>query len=78
MFRDNALKLLLRAGFEQCITITIKLIAKLDTALVIGSKQTPQVGSTLRECFLSEVFAIEMQNVEGVKDDAIRLDSMAD
>ena len=37
MFGDDALKLLLSARFEQGITIAIKLIAKLNTALVIGS-----------------------------------------
>ena len=37
MFGDDALKFLLSAGFEQGITIAIKLIAKLNTALVIGS-----------------------------------------
>ena len=38
MFRDNAFKSLLGACFEQCITITIKLITKLNTALVIVSQ----------------------------------------
>jgi hypothetical protein len=37
VFGDNALQSLFSAGFEQGITITIKLIAKLNTALVIGS-----------------------------------------
>ena len=38
MFGDDAFKSLLSAGFEQGITITIKLIAKLNAALFIGSK----------------------------------------
>ena len=38
MFRDDAFKSLLSACFEQRITITIKLIAKLNTALVIASQ----------------------------------------
>ena len=36
MFGDDAFKFLLSAGFEQGITITIKLIAKLNAALVIA------------------------------------------
>ena len=61
MFGDNAFKFPLSAGFEQRITIAIKLIAKLNTALVIGSKQMLQAGSTLDECLLPEVLAIKMQ-----------------
>ena len=39
MFGDNAFKFLLSAGFEQGVAVTIKLIAQLNTALVIGCKQ---------------------------------------
>ena len=39
MFGDDAFKSLLSTGFEQGITITIKLIAKLNAASVICSKQ---------------------------------------
>jgi hypothetical protein len=61
MFGDNAFKSLLSAGFEEGITIAIKLIAKLNAALVIGSKQMLQAGSTLDECLLTEVLAIKME-----------------
>jgi hypothetical protein len=47
MFGNDALQSLLRAGFEQGITSAIKLIAKLNTALVIDSNEMLQVGSTL-------------------------------
>ena len=36
MFGDDAFKFLLSAGFEQGITITIKLIAELNAALGIA------------------------------------------
>ena len=38
MFRDDAFQFPLSTGFEQGITIPIKLIAKLNTALVIASQ----------------------------------------
>ena len=47
MFGDDAFKFPLSTCFEQGITGTIKLIAKLNTALVIGSNQMLQAGSTL-------------------------------
>jgi hypothetical protein len=37
MFGDDALKRTLSAGFEQGVTITIKLIAKLNAALLVDS-----------------------------------------
>ena len=37
MFGDDAFKFLLSAGFEQGMAVAIKLIAKLNAALVIGS-----------------------------------------
>ena len=73
MFGDDALKFLLSAGFEQGITITIKLIAELDAAFSIVAPTRRFNGSTLRECLLSEVLAVEMQKIEGVKDDAVGL-----
>ena len=36
MFGDDALKLALRTCLEQCGTITMKLIAELNAALLIG------------------------------------------
>ena len=42
MFGDDAFKFLLSAGFEQGMAVAIKLIAKLNTALVIGSNQMLQ------------------------------------
>jgi hypothetical protein len=38
MFGDDAFKFLLSTCFEQGITITIKLIAELNAALVIASQ----------------------------------------
>jgi len=73
MFGDNAFKFLLSAGFEQAMAVTIKLIAKLNTALVIGCKQMLQAGSTLQERLLAEVLAIKMQKIKRIKDDAVRL-----
>jgi len=39
----------------------------------IISDQILQHGSALRERFLSKVFAVEVQKIEGVKDDAMGL-----
>jgi hypothetical protein len=75
MFGNDALKCPLSTGFEQGSTVTIKLFAKLNAAISIMSDQVLQHGSTLRKRFLSEVFAVEMQQVEGVEDDAMRSDS---
>ena len=66
MFRDDALQLSLSARFEQGRTITIKLIAELNAALVIVSNESLQLCSTLKERLLAEVFAVEMQQVEGI------------
>ena len=55
------------------MAVTIKLIAQLNTALVIGSKQMLQAGSTLHERLLAEVLAIKMQKIKHIKDDAVRL-----
>ena len=71
MFRDNALKRPLGAGFEQGSTVTIELFAELNAAIGIISDQVLQNGTTLRERPLSKVFAVEMQQVEGVEDDAV-------
>ena len=73
MFGDNAFKFPLSAGFEQRITITIKLIAKLNAALVIGSRQMLQAGSTLHEGLMAEVLPIKMQKVKRIQDYAVRL-----
>ena len=78
MFGDDALKFLLSAGFEQGSTVTIKLIAELNPAFGIGSDQMLQLGSTLRESLLPEVLAVEMQQIEGIEDDAVGADRMAD
>jgi hypothetical protein len=66
MFGDDAFKSLLSAGFEQGITIAIKLIAKLNAALLVCSKQSLQAGSTLNECLLAKVPAIEMQQIKRI------------
>ena len=47
MFGDDAFKFLLSTCLEQGSTITIKLIAELNAALLICSKQSLQAGSTL-------------------------------
>ena len=73
MFGDDAFKFLLSAGFEQGMAVTIKLIAKLNTALVIGSNQMLQAGSTLYECLLAKVLAIEVEQIKRIQDDAVRL-----
>jgi hypothetical protein len=65
-FGDNALKFLLSAGLEQGITIAIKLIAKLNTASLVCSKQSLQARSTLNERLLAKVPAIEMQQIEHI------------
>ena len=66
MFGDDAFKSLLSAGFEQRITITIELIAKLNTPLVIGSHQMLQAGSTLHERLLTEVLAVEVEQIKRI------------
>ncbi len=66
MFGDDAFKFLLSAGFEQCITIAIKLIAKLNAASLVCSKQSLQAGSTLNERLLAKVPAIEMQQIKRI------------
>jgi hypothetical protein len=38
MFRDDAFKSLLSAGFEQGVTIAFKLLAKLNAVSLIASK----------------------------------------
>src|SRR4029077_15008258 len=73
MFGHDALKRSLSAGFEQGVAITIELIAKLNAALLLDSYQLFQHSSTLCERLLTEVFAVEMKQVEGVEDDAVRL-----
>jgi hypothetical protein len=70
MFGDDALKSLLSAGFEQGGTITIELIAKLNATSLIRPNQTLQAGSTLNECLLAEVLAIEVQQIKPIQDDA--------
>ena len=42
MFGDDAFKFLLSAGFEQGITIAIKLVAELNAASLVCSKQSLQ------------------------------------
>ena len=71
MFGDDALKSLLSAGFEQGGTITIELIAKLNATSLICPKQTLQPGTTLNECLLAEVLAIEVQQIKPIQDDAV-------
>ena len=73
MFGDDAFKFLLSAGFEQGITITIKLIAELNAASLVCSKQSPQAGSSLPEGLLAEVSAIEVKQIERIEDDAVGL-----
>ena len=73
MFGDDALQSLLSAGFEQGITIAIKLIAKLNAASLVCSKQSLQAGSSLNECLLAKVLPIEMQQIKRIEDDAVGL-----
>ena len=51
--------------------LTIELIAKLNPIPIICSKQSPQAGTTLNESLLAQVLAVEVQEVEGVEDDAM-------
>jgi hypothetical protein len=67
MFGDDAFQFLLSAGFEQAMAVTIKLIAKLNTTLVIGSNQMLQAASTLYECLLAKVLAIEWSTSNAYK-----------
>ena len=73
MFGDDAFKFPLSAGFEQRITITIKLIAELNAALRVGSNYMLQAGSSLHERLLTKVLSIEVQKIKRIKDDAVRL-----
>jgi hypothetical protein len=75
VLRDNALKHSLSTGFEQGGTVTIKFFAELDATFSFGSYQILQRRSTLRQSLLSEVFAVEMQEIEGIEDDAVGSDS---
>ena len=71
MFGDDAFKFPLSAGIEQSITIAIKLIAKLNAASLVCSKQNLQAGSSLHEGLLAEVPAIEVQQIKRIEDDAV-------
>jgi hypothetical protein len=71
MFGDDAFKSPLSAGVEQGITIAIKLIAKLGTALVVGSNEMLEAGSSLHERLLTEVLAIEVEQIKRIEDDAV-------
>jgi hypothetical protein len=73
MFGDDALERPLSTGREQVVTLAIEFIAELNAAMGIISDQILQHGSALRERFLSKVFAVEVQKIEGVKDDAMGL-----
>jgi hypothetical protein len=63
MFGHDALKHSLSAGSKQVSTIAMEFIAKLNSAIGIISNQFLQQSSTGAECFLSEVLAIEIQQV---------------
>ena len=71
MFGDDALKHSLSAGFEQGGTVTIELIAKLNATSLICPEQTLQAGTTLNECLLAQVFAVEVQQIKPIQDDAV-------
>ena len=73
MFGDDAFQFLISAGLKQGMAVTIKLIAKLNMALVIGSNQMLQAGSTLYECLLAKVLAIKVEQIKRIQDDAVRL-----
>jgi hypothetical protein len=47
----------------------MQLIAELNAAPLICSKQSPQAGSTLHECLLAKVLAVEMQQVNDLEID---------
>jgi hypothetical protein len=59
MFGDDSLKFLLSAGPEQGGTIAIEFFAELDATFSFGSDQVLQLGSTLRESLLPQVYAVE-------------------
>jgi hypothetical protein len=71
VFGDDTFERSLSTCLEQVSTVTIKLIAKLNTALVIGSKQMLQALSTLYERLLAKVLAIEVQEIKRIKDNAV-------
>jgi hypothetical protein len=73
VFGDDTFKFPLSTCFKQGITITIKLIAELNAALVIRPEQTLQAGTTLNECLLAKVLPIEMQQIERIEDDTVGL-----
>jgi hypothetical protein len=75
MFGDDALQRLLSAGPKQVSTIAMEFIAELNPAIGIAPDKALQLGSALRESLLPEVFAVEMQKIEGVGDDAVGSDS---
>ena len=75
MFGDDALKLCLCTCLEQGSTITVELIAELNTASLVCSKQSLQAGSSLNECLLAKVLPIEMQQIKRIQNDAVRLPS---
>ena len=43
-----------------------------NAALLVGTKQSFQVSSTLHERLLAEVPAVEIQQIKGIEDDAVR------
>ena len=73
MFGDDAFEFLLSAGFEQGITIANKFIAELNAASLICSKQIFQADSTFNERLLAEVFAVEVQQIKCIQNDAMGL-----
>ena len=73
MFGDDAFKFLLSAGFEQGITITIKLIAKLNTALASLPTKSSSWLDAPRERLLAEVLPIEVEQIKCIQNDAMGL-----
>jgi hypothetical protein len=60
MFGNDAFKRSLHACLERSSTIAMELVAELNAAPLICSEQSPQAGSTLDECFLAKVVAVEV------------------
>ena len=64
MFGDDAFKFLLSAGFEQGITIAIKLVAELNAASLVCSSRVSRLACrSMRE---AEVFAIEVKQIKRI------------
>ena len=71
MFGHDALKSRLSTRLKQSSAIAVELIAELNAALLVPPDQLLQPGSTLDKSLLAKVLAVEMQQIEGIEDDAV-------